>query len=68
MKKYSEYCQNKINLYTYENNEQVFNDIIYYQNELHFNYIFPWIVYDNRYTDIKSKYYQLKIHVFLHEN
>ena len=63
VKKYSEYCQNKINLYTYENNEQVFNDIIYYQNELHFNYIFPWIVYDNRYTDIKSKYYQLKIHL-----
>ena len=61
IKKYSEYCQNKINLYTYDNNEQIFKDIIYYQNELHFNYVFPWIVYDNRNTDIKSKYYQLKI-------
>ena len=61
IKKYCEYCQNKINIYTYEKNEQVFKDILYYQNELHFNYVFPWIVYDNRYTEVKSKYYQLTI-------
>ena len=61
IKKYCEYCQNKINIYIYENNEQVFKDILYYQNELHFNYVFPWIVYDNRCTDVKSKYYQLTI-------
>ena len=61
VKKYSQYCQNKINLYTLEKNEEILKDIIYYENEFHFNYIFPWIIYDNRYTDIKTKLFQFKI-------
>ena len=62
IKKYSEYCQHKINIYNYDNNDSVFKDIIYYQNEFHFNYIFPWIVYDNRNSDIiNTKCFNLKI-------
>ena len=61
VKKYTEYCQYKINLFTSENNESAFDDIIYYQNEFHYNYIFPWIIYDNRYRDIKTKCFKLKI-------
>ena len=61
VKKYANYCQNKINLYNLENNESIFKDIIYYQNEFHFNYIFPWIIYDNRDIDKKIKCFKLKI-------
>ena len=61
VKKYADYCQNKINLYNSENNDSIFKDIIYYQNEFHFNYIFPWIIYDNRNIDIKIKCFKLKI-------
>ena len=61
IKKYCEYIKNKINMYTLEKNESVFKDIFYYQNEFHFNYIFPWIIYDNRNIDIKTKCFKLKI-------
>ena len=62
IKKYSEYCQNKLNLYTNENNETVFKDIIFYENEFHYNYIYQWIIYDNLNTSkIKTKCFRLKI-------
>ena len=61
IKKYSDYVQNKINTFTSENNTSVFNDIIYYKNEFQFNYIFPWIIYDNRFVNTKVKFYKLKI-------
>ena len=61
IKKYSQYNLNKINMYTLENNESAFKDILLYQNEYHFKYIFPWIIYDNRNADIKTKFFRLKI-------
>ena len=62
IKKYSEYCQNKINLYINENNESIFKDIIYYENEFHYNYIFQWIIYDNlSKSKLKTKCFRLKI-------
>jgi len=62
IRKYSEYCQNKINLYTNENNESIFKDIIFYENEFHYNYLFQWIIYDNLNTSkIKTKCFRLKI-------
>ena len=61
VKKYSEYVQNKISMYTLDNNETAFKDIIYYQNEFHFNYIYPWIIYDNRTNYNIAKFYKLKI-------
>ena len=61
VKKYCEYCQHKINMHNYENNKSVYKDIIYYQNEFHFNYIFPWIIYDNKNNDKKAKCFNLKI-------
>lgn len=61
IKKYTEYSQNKINMFNNENNTSVFDEIIYYQNEFHFNYIFPWMIYDNRNEDVKVKCFKLKI-------
>ena len=61
VKKYSDYCQNKINLFNNENKKYVFKDIIYYENEFHYNYIFHWIIYNNVYNENKSNYFKLKI-------
>lgn len=62
IKKYSEYCQNRLNLYFNENNESVFKDIIFYENEFHYNYIFHWIIYNNLSIDkISTKCFRLKI-------
>ena len=62
IKKYSEYCQNKLNLFINDNNESVFKDIIFYENEFHYNYIYQWIIYDNLNTSkIKTKCFRMKI-------
>ena len=61
VKKYSEYCQHKINMHNYESYKSIYKDIIYYQNEFHFNYIFPWIVYNNKNNDNDTKCFSLKI-------
>ena len=61
IKKYTDYSQNKINNFTIENKSSVLDDIIYYKNEFQFNFIFPWIIYDNRYVNTKVKCYKLKI-------
>ena len=61
IKKYTDYSQNKINNFISDNKSSVLDDIIYYKNEFQFNFIFPWIIYDNRYVDTKVKCYKLKV-------
>ena len=61
IKKYTDYSQNKINNFITENKSSVLDDIIYYKNEFQFNFIFPWIIYDNRCVNTKIKCYKLKI-------
>ena len=61
IKKYSEFCKNKIKMHNIENNQSVFKDIIYNENEFHYNYIFYWIIYDNRCENIKKKIFKFKI-------
>ena len=61
LKKYSDFCRNKIHMHNIENNESVFKDIIYNENEFHYNYIFYWIIYDRREENIKKKMFKFKI-------
>ena len=55
IKKYSDFCRSKILMHNIEKNESVFKDIIYNENEFHYNYIFYWIIYDKREEKIKKK-------------
>jgi len=61
IKKYSDFCRNKILMHNIEKNESVFKDIIYNENEFHYNYIFYWIIYDKREEKIKKKMFKFKI-------
>ena len=61
VKKYSDFCRNKINMHNIEKNESVLKDIIYNENEFHYNYIFYWVIYDRREEKIKKKIFKFKI-------
>ena len=61
IKKYSDFCRNKIKMHNIEKNESVLKDIIYNENEFHYNYVFYWIIYDRREEKIKKKIFKFKI-------
>jgi len=61
IKKYSDFCRNKIRMHNIEKNESVLKDIIYNENEFHYNYIFYWIIYDKKEENVKKKIFKFKI-------